>query len=78
MGGVWDQQIKSVCKTLAGILHENRDQLDNESFRTVLCKVEAIVNSRPLKFPYANPDDVNPISLTMKGQIILPTPGVLE
>ena len=82
MGGVWERQIRSVCKTLAGILHENREQLDNESFRTVLCEVDVIVNSRPLKFPYADPDDVNPISpsniLTMKGQIILPTPGVLE
>lgn len=82
MGGVCERQIRGVRKTLAGILHENREQLDDESFRTVLCEVEAIINSRPLTFPSADPDDVNPISpsniLTMKSQIILPTPGVLE
>ena len=78
MGGVWERQIRSVRKILAGILHENGEQLDDESFRTVLCEVEAIVNSRPLTFPSSDPNDLNPISpsniLTMKTQVILPTP----
>ena len=82
MGGVWERQIRSVCKILAGILHENGEQLDDESFRTMLCEVEAIVNSRPLTFPSTDPNDQNPISpsniLTMKTKIILPPPGVFQ
>ena len=82
MGGVWERQIRSVRKILAGILHENGEQLDDESFRTVLCEVEAIVNSRPLTFPSSDPNDLNSISpsniLTMKTQVILPTPGAFE
>ena len=78
MGGVWERQIRSVRKILAGILHENGEQLDDESFCTVLCEVEAIVNSRPLTFPWSDPNDLNPISpsniLTMITQVILPTP----
>ena len=82
MGGVWEHQIRSVRKILAGIRHENGEILDDESFRTVLCKVEAIVNSRPLTFPSSDPNDLNPISpsniLTMKTLVILPTPGAFE
>jgi hypothetical protein len=82
MGGVWERQIRSVRKILAGILHENGEQLDDESFRTMLCEVEAIVNSRPLTFPSTDPNNLNPISpsdiLTMKTKIILPPPGVFQ
>ena len=82
MGGVWERQIRSVRKILAGILHENGEQLDDESFRTMLCEVEAIVNSRPLTFPSTDLNDLNPISpsniLTMKTKIILPPPGVFQ
>ncbi|XP_028405254.1 uncharacterized protein LOC114527759 [Dendronephthya gigantea] len=82
MGGVWERQIRSVRKILAGILLENGKQLDDESFHTLLCEVEAIINSRPLTFPSSDPDDLTPITpsniLTVKTKIILPPPGVFE
>ena len=46
MGGVRERQIRTVRKILTAIIYENGEQLDDESFRTVLCEVEAIVNSR--------------------------------
>lgn len=74
MGGVWERQITSVRKILAGIHHENGEQLNDESFRTVLCEVETIVSFRP-PFPSTDPsNDLNPVSpsniLTMKTQSI--------
>ena len=73
MGGVWERQTRSVRKILAGILHENGEQLDDESFRTMLCEVEAIVNSRPLTFPSTDPNDLNPISPSRGGSRIFRT-----
>ena len=46
MGGVRERQIRTVRKILTAIIYENGEQLDDVSFRTVLCEVEAIVNSR--------------------------------
>ena len=45
-GGVRERQIRTVRKILTAIIYENGEQLDDVSFRTVLCEVEAIVNSR--------------------------------
>ena len=54
-------------------------ELGDESFRTVVCEVEAIVNSRPITFVSNDADDLQPLSpnnlLTMKSSIILPPPG---
>ena len=79
MGGVWERQIRTVRKVLSSLLQEHGSRLDDESFRTLLCEVEAIVNSRPLTFTSSDPDDPNPLTpnhlLTMKTSIILPPPG---
>ena len=79
-GGVWERQIRTVRRTLAYLLKEFGVRLDDESYRTLVCEVEAIVNSRPLTF--ASPDDLNPLSpnnlLTMKTTVILPPPGQFQ
>ena len=79
MGGVWERQIRTIRKVMAGILKEHGERLDDESFRTLLCEIEAIVNSRPITFISSDPDDLQPLSpnnlLTMKSSIILPPPG---
>ena len=77
-----DSFLHALRRFVAGILLENGKQLDEESFHTILCEVEAIVNSRLLTFPSSDPDDLTPISpsniLTVKTKIILPPPGVFE
>ena len=75
MGGIWEQQIRTTCKVLTVLLHEHGSCLDDESFRTLLCEVEAIINTRPLTFASSDPDDLKPLSpsnlLTMKTSVIL-------
>jgi hypothetical protein len=78
MGGIWERQIRSVRKVLSALLHEHGSRLDDESFRTLLCEVEAIINSRPLTSVSGSPDDLEPLTpnhiLTMK-PFVLPPPG---
>ena len=82
MGGMWEQQIRTVRSTLAGIMHEHSGMLDDESFRTLLVEVESIVNSRLLTFPSSDVNDSNPLTpnhiLTMKSKVIMPPPGNLQ
>lgn len=80
MGGVWERQIRSVRSVLAGLLHLHGQQLDDESLRTFMSEVTAIINSRPLSAQNLNDaKSVEPLTpnhlLTMKSKIILPPPG---
>lgn len=38
MGGVWERQIGTVRKVLAGLLNENGNHLDDEDLRTLMWK----------------------------------------
>lgn len=82
MGSVWERQIRSVRKVLAGLLTENGERLDDESFRTLMCEIEAIINSRPITTVSSSPDDLNPLTpnhiLTMKTGIICSPPGQFQ
>ena len=83
MGGVWERQIRSVRNGLAALLHSNGAQLNDESLRTLLCEVEAVVNSRPLTVDTMNdPLSLNPLTpnhlLTMKTKVVLPPPGIFQ
>ena len=82
MGGIWERQIRSVRKVLAHMLMEFGDRLDDEAFRTLLCEIEAIINSRPLTAVSSSPDDVNPLTpnhiLMMKTSVIVPPPGQFQ
>jgi transposase InsO family protein len=64
MGGVWERQIRTVRKVLAG-MNANIDNLDCESFRTLMCEIESIINSRPLTTLTDDPDDLTPLCPTM-------------
>ena len=79
MDGVWERQIRIIRKVLSTLLQEHGNRLDDESLRTLLCEVEAIMNYRPLTFTSSDPDDLNPLTpnhlLTMKTSIVLPPPG---
>ena len=82
MGGVWERQIKTTRKVLAGLMEEYGHCLDEESFRTLMCEVEAIINSRPLTTVPGEPNDLEPLSpnhiLTTKSTVILPPPGKFQ
>ena len=78
MGGVWERQIRSVRKVLSPMLREHGDRLDDESLRTLMCEIEAVINSRPLTFVSNDPNDDAPLTpnhiLHMK-PVMLPPPG---
>jgi hypothetical protein len=80
MGGVWERQIRTVRSVLNGVLKNSGEQLDDESLRTLMYEVTAIVNSRPLTVDNLNdPTSLEPLTpnhlLMMKSKIILPPPG---
>ena len=56
--------------------------LDEESFRTLMCEVEAVSNSRPLTTVSGEPGDLEPLTpnhiLTTKSTVILPPPGEFQ
>ena len=61
---------------------EHGSRLDNESLQTLICEVEAIINSRPLTVTSSDCKDPVPLSpsqiLTMKTNIVLPPPGKFQ
>ena len=79
MGRVWERQIRTAQKIFDSLLREHGQRLDDESFHTLMCEVEAIVNSRPLTVTSDDPSDAIPLSpnqlLTLKTSVVLPPPG---
>ena len=82
MGGVWERQIRTVRSVLSGLLMEHSGRLNDESLRTLLTEVEAIVNSRPLAVDNLNDETTEPLTpnhlLTMKLKVLLPPPGEFQ
>ena len=80
MGGVWERQIRTVRSVLTGLLQNHASQLNDESLRTLMIEVEAIVNSRPIATDdLTDPDSLDVLTpnhlLTMKSSVILSPPG---
>ena len=79
-GGAWEQQIRSVRNIMAALMKKHGHSLDDESLQTLLCEVEAVVNSRPLTTESLT-DPLSPLPLmpstllTGKTKLILPLPG---
>ena len=81
MGGSWERQIRTVRSILTSLLAESGRQLDDESFRTLLKEIQAVVNSRPLALnDMSSADSPVPLTpnhlLTMKSKVLMPPPGV--
>ena len=82
-GGVWERQIRSVRNILAALMKEQGRRLNDETFRTLLCKAEAIINSRPLTVESLS-DPFPPIPLTPmvlltgKSKIVFPPLGKFQ
>jgi hypothetical protein len=81
-GGIWERQIRTVRKVLSSLSREFGDKLDEESFRTLMCEVESIVNSRPITTVSSDPNDLDALTpshiLIMKSSIVLPPPGIFQ
>ncbi|XP_067660679.1 uncharacterized protein [Haliotis asinina] len=79
MGGVWERMVRSVRNILNPMLHEFGHRLDDEMYRTFLCEVEAILNSRPLTPVSSDSDDLDPLTpnhlLMLKSNVFIPPPG---
>ena len=77
MGGVYERMIRTVRKSLTGMLME-RSRLSDDILRTFFCEAESIVNSRPITKMSNDPKDDVPLTpanfLMIKDGPIL-TPG---
>lgn len=60
MGGDWERAITTTRKVLKALLKEKT--LDEEGLPTLICEVEAIINSRPQTKAYDDPKDMEPIT----------------
>ena len=83
MGGVWERQIGSTRSILVALLKIHGTSLNDESLRTFLAEVGAIVNTRPITSESLS--DVNssvplcPIQLlTMKSRAVMPPSGEFQ
>ncbi|XP_060784581.1 uncharacterized protein LOC132891138 [Neoarius graeffei] len=78
-GGIWERLIRSIRQVLCSVLKQQT--LDDEGLQTVLCEVEAILNSRPLTAVTHDPQDLTPLTpndlLLLKARPVLP-PGTFE
>ena len=78
-GGAWERLIRSVRKVLNSTLKVQN--LDEEGLHTVLCEIEAIINSRPITKASMDPNDLEALTpnhlLLLKTSPTLP-PGVFQ
>lgn len=78
-GGAWERIIRMVRNILCSVLRQQT--LDDESFHTILCEVESILNDRPITKVSSDPNDLEALTpnhlLLMKGKPALP-PGLFE
>ena len=82
-GGVWERLIRSTRAILDSLLSTYGHSLNDESFRTLLVEIEAVLNSRPLTVEcLSDVESPTPLTpnhlLTMKSNIVMPPPGRFE
>ena len=78
-GGAWERLICSIRKVLNSTLRVQT--LDDDGLHTLLCEIEAFLNSRPITKASTEPDDLEALTpnhlLLLKGQPSFP-PGVFQ
>ncbi|XP_057310013.1 uncharacterized protein LOC130648011 [Hydractinia symbiolongicarpus] len=81
--GVWERQICTVRSISEDLLKTHGHSINDENLRTLLCEIEAVVNSRPLTVTtLSDPESLLPISpsnlLMTKTRVIAPPPGAFD
>jgi hypothetical protein len=75
MGGTWERMIRTVRKVMAGVL-DIGCRLSDEILETLLCEIEAIVNSRPITKASDDVKDAAPLTpnhlLLLRGDPVMP------
>jgi hypothetical protein len=68
-GGVFESMIKSAKKNMN--IHFNNADINDEELATIIAGAECMLNSRPLTYQTANPDDMSPLTPNhfMHGQV---------
>ena len=59
-GGIWESNIKSIKRHLTKTIAET--VLTMDEFNTLLCQIEAVVNSRPISPLSSDPNDLIPLT----------------
>ncbi|XP_074651586.1 uncharacterized protein LOC141906242 [Tubulanus polymorphus] len=72
-GGVWERLIRSVRRVLRSLMKEQTTRLDDESFHTLLCEVESILNNRPITRNSSDPADMEVLT---PNHVLLYKPGL--
>ena len=74
-GWAWERQIQLIPSIPSSLMREYGHTLDDESFRTLLTKVECILNSQPLSTPSGDPRNSDPLTpshvLTLKSRVVI-------
>ena len=83
IGGVWEHQIRSARAILSALMKQHVASLNDKSLVTLLVEVESIINSRPLTVEtITDMGSEAPLCpnnlLTMKTNVVLPTPGTFS
>ena len=78
-GGIWERLIRSIRRVISSVIKEQ--VLDDDGLHTLMCEVEAILNSRPITMNSDNPNDLEALTpnhlLLMKCKPVLP-PGLFS
>ena len=81
-GGIWERLIRSVRSVLAGLMKDCGHVFDDEGLQTLICEVEAILNTRPITTVSSDPNDIEALTpnhlLTGKTKIVTPPPGCFQ
>lgn len=81
-GGIWERAIRSARAIIDSLMMENNQHFDDEVFRTFLCEVESIMNSRPITSEASNDPTIEALTpnhlLTMKSKLVMPPPGEFQ
>lgn len=79
MGGAWERLIRSVRRTLIGLI--TQQTMSDDTLTTLMCLVESIINSRPLTTVSDDPNDFEPLTpnhlLLLRPKPLFP-PGVFD
>ena len=83
MSGIWERKIISAKNVLADLTKTHGKSLDDESLRTLMTEVEAVINLRPSNVEtVSDSSSLFPISpsnkLRIKTSIVMPPPGTFQ